>query len=94
MSTTPLELPNELQQRAANAAQELGVTPHAFMVDAIRRAVGAVELRSQFVAQALSAWTGMLESGLAYDVQDVRSYLRKRVIGQQVEPPVANSWRK
>ena len=42
MATTSLKLPDELKERAAKAAQELGISPHAFMVDAIRHAADAV----------------------------------------------------
>ena len=35
MATTSLKLPDDLKQRAAKAAHELGVSPHAFMVSAI-----------------------------------------------------------
>ena len=42
MSTTSLKLPDELKKRAAMvAAAELGISPHAFMVGAIRNAADA-----------------------------------------------------
>ncbi|MBV6325176.1 CopG family ribbon-helix-helix protein [Duganella violaceipulchra] len=54
MSTTTLKLPDELKQKAVAAAQDLGVTPHAFMVDAIRQATEAAEQRKQFVEETRS----------------------------------------
>jgi predicted transcriptional regulator len=94
MSTTSLKLPDELKQRAAAAAQELGVSTHSFMVDAIRQAADAVEQRSQFVAQALAARAEMLESGAGHDADDVRVYLRQRISDEQAKRPDAKSWRK
>lgn len=94
MSTTSLKLPDELKQRAAAAAEELGVSTHAFMVDAIRQAADAVEQRSQFVAQALAARAEMLESGVGHDADDVRAYLRQRIGDEQAKRPDAKSWRK
>jgi len=94
MSTTSLKLSDELKQRAAKAAQELGVSAHAFMVDAIRQAADSVERRSEFVAQALAAREEMLQSGLGHDADDVRAYLRKRISDKQIPKPVAKSWRK
>lgn len=94
MSTTSLKLPEELKQRAASAAQELGISPHAFMVDAIRQAADKVEQRSQFVAQAQAARVTMQQSGLGYDANDVRDYLRQRVADQQTVKPVTKPWRK
>ena len=63
MSTTSLKLSEELKQRAARAAEELGISPHAFMVDAIRNAADRVEQRSAFVAQARAARWQMLQGG-------------------------------
>ena len=94
MSTTSLKLSEELKQRAAAAAGELGISPHAFMVDAIRQAADAVEQRAQFVGEALEARTEMLDSGQGYDADDVRSHLRKRLTHATAAKPVAKSWRK
>lgn len=43
MSNVSLNLPDELKRQIANAARELGISPHAFMVEAISRATSAVE---------------------------------------------------
>ena len=94
MSTTSLKLSEELKQRAAAAAGELGISPHAFMVDAIRQAADAVEQRTQFVGQALAARAEMLDSGLGHEAGDVRAYLRERLVNAKVNKPVAKSWRK
>lgn len=94
MPTTSLKLPDELKQRAAKAAQELGISPHAFMVDAIRQAADAVEQRSEFVAQALAARAEMVQSGLGHDADDVRAYLRQRAGDNSTPRPGAKAWRK
>lgn len=94
MSTTSLKLPDELKQRAATAARQLGISTHAFMVDAIRQAADAVEQRSHFVAQAQAARAEMLQSGLGHDANDVRTYLRQRITGKQVDRPDAKPWRE
>ena len=39
VSTTSLKLPEEIKLQAANAAKDLGITPHAFMVEAIKQAI-------------------------------------------------------
>ncbi|MDB5961547.1 MAG: CopG family transcriptional regulator [Massilia sp.] len=94
MSTTSLKLSDELKQRAANAAQELGITPHAFMVDAIRRAADHAEQRAVFVAQAQAARAEMLQSGEGIDDRTAREYLRQRVDGKQTGKPGTTSWQK
>lgn len=94
MSTTSLKLPEELKQRASAAAGELGISTHAFMVEAIRQAAGAVEQRAQFVDKALAARAEMLDSGLGYEADDVHNYLRERLTNAKTEKPAAKPWRK
>ena len=94
MSTTSLKLSDELKQRAASAAQELGISTHAFMVDAIRQAADAVAQRTEFVAQALAARDEMLQSGLGHDADEIHDYLRKRLTDKQTPAPAAKPWRK
>lgn len=94
MSTTSLKLSEELKQRVVTAAGKLGISTHAFMVDAIRQAADEAEQRAQFVAEALAARADMQKSGLGYEAADVRSYLRERLTNPKSEKPVAKSWRK
>lgn len=93
MSTTSLKLPEELKQKAAAAARELGITPHAFMVEAIRQAAAASEQRAQFVADAAEARAQMLKTGLGHDPAEVRGYLRQRIAKQDTPRPPAKPWR-
>lgn len=93
MSTTSLKLPEEVKQLAAAAAQQHGVTPHAFMVEAIRAAAVAAERRAAFVAEAQAARAEALESGKGFDADDVHAWLRARAQGQSVGRPKARTWR-
>ena len=94
MSTTSLKLPDELKQRAVDAAQELGISPHAFMVDAIRQAAHAVEQRAAFVAQARDARAELLAQGQGYAADDVRTYLRSRLTDGAAARPAKTAWRE
>lgn len=94
MATTSLKLSEELRLRAIAAAQELGISPHAFMVEAIRQATDAAALRAQFVALAVEARADMQQSGLGHDADEVNVYLRKRLADKQALRPNAKSWRK
>ena len=102
MSTTSLKLPEELKQRAASLALDLGMTPHAFMVDAIRKAATAAEKHAEFVAQAKAARKKMLKTGLGFDAAEVHAHLRQPVTAAQasgkqasfaIAAPKAKSWR-
>jgi len=94
MSTTSLKLSEDLRQRAAAAAAELGISTHAFMVDAIRQAAEAVERRANFVDEALAARAEMLDSGMGHRADDVRAYLRDRLVNSSAKKPAAKLWRK
>lgn len=102
MTTTSLKLSDDLKQRAAAVAQDLGMTPHAFMVDAIRKASDAAEKHAAFVAQAKAARKKTLKTGLGFEAEEVHSYLRERVAAaatpatkktSELAAPKAKPWR-
>lgn len=94
MSTTSLKLPDSLKQRAAAAARAKGISPHAFMVDAIDRAATLAEQRERFLEDALAAREETLASGEGYGADDVHAYLAARVAGSKPARPKAKSWRR
>lgn len=96
MSTTSLKLPDDVKQLAAAAARRQGITPHAFMVDAIRAAAVAAEKRAAFVADALAARAETLESGKGHAAAEVHAYIAARARGKAattLAKPKAKSWR-
>lgn len=92
MSTTSLKLPDELKQRAAAAAEKQGVSPHAFMVQAIELAATSAERRASFVNEALAARDRVLQTGKAFDADQVHTYLKQRIAGGKAAKPKARSW--
>jgi predicted transcriptional regulator len=105
MTTTSLKLSDELKQRAAAVALNLGMTPHAFMVDAIRKTLEAAEKHAEFVEQAKAARKKMLKTGLGFEAGEVHGYLRERIkaaalpvssassTNAEVVAPKAKPWR-
>jgi predicted transcriptional regulator len=93
MATTSLKLPDELKQRAIAAAQKQGVSPHAFMVNAIDSAATAAEQRARFVAEAKAAREDMVKTGKGYDADQIHAYLQARIAGKKSPKPRARSWR-
>lgn len=79
MSTTSIKLPDDIKQKANAAALDLGITPHAFMVEAIRKATLAAEKQAAFIADAQAARTATLQSGLGFSATDVHEHLHKRI---------------
>jgi len=93
MSTTSLKLSDDLKQRAANAAHELGVSPHAFMVSAIEQAAHATELRLRFIAEANTAREEMIDTGQGLDADEVHAFLKAKLAGKKVAKLKTRSWR-
>jgi hypothetical protein len=88
-----LKLPEELKQRAIAAAQEQGISPHAFMIQAIEHATTAGERRAAFLAEAQAAREQTLASGNGYDADEVHAHLKARIAGKKSTKPKARSWR-
>jgi len=92
MTTTSLKLPDDLKQRTVSAAKQLGISPHAFMLNAIEKAALAAERRNQFVAEALAARDALLEAGQGYAADEVHAYLKERVAGKATPRPEIKPW--
>jgi predicted transcriptional regulator len=92
-STTSLKLPDDVKQLAATAAKRRGVTPHAFMVDAIRQVAASAEKRAEFLAAAEASRSETIESGKGYAAEEVHAYVRARAQGRPAAKPKAKPWR-
>lgn len=93
MTTTSLKLPDDLKQRAARAAERAGISPHAFMVQAIEQAATQAERRASFVAAAHAAREEALATGQAYAADEVHDWLKARAAGKTAHKPKARNWR-
>jgi predicted transcriptional regulator len=94
MATTSLKLPEDVKQLAVTAARRQGVSPHAFMVGAVRTAATNAAKRDQFVADAVAARKETFATGQGYAAEDVHAYLRARAGGESVSKPEAKAWRR
>jgi predicted transcriptional regulator len=94
MSTTSIKISAELKARASAAAEQRGISTHAFLIEAIEQAATAAEQRASFVEDALKARAQMLRSGRGYDFTEVFAYLNERIAGQESAKPKAKSWRR
>lgn len=92
MGTTSLKLPDELKSRAAAVAKARGVTPHAFMLQAVEQVTTAAELRARFVEDALTARREIAATGLSYDWAEVRDYYRAKLRGERARRPRLRKW--
>ena len=83
VSTTSLKLTDELKLQAANAAKDLGITTHAFMVEAIKQASINAELRRSFIEDANTARKEVLQEGKVHDADKVFKHLKARIAGKK-----------
>ena len=90
VSTTSLKLTEEIKLQAANAAKELGMTPHAFMVEAIKQASINAEIRRTLIQQASIAREGVMKNGKVYESDKVFEVMKTRITGKKSTLKVSN----
>ncbi|MBS1169143.1 MAG: hypothetical protein H6R01_61 [Burkholderiaceae bacterium] len=93
MAITSLKLSDDLKQRAARSAHELGVSPHAFMIAAIEQATVISEQRASFLVDAKLARNETIEAGKGFKANDVHAYLKDKVSGKKASKPKETLWR-
>ena len=91
--TTSLKLSEQLRRRVSSLAKSSGVSPHAFMVEAIERQAEAAEKQRSFHADALAADAEMEKSGTGHRLEDVEKWFLARLKGRKPRSPRTTSWR-
>jgi predicted transcriptional regulator len=82
-----LRVPEEVKRRIDALAKQQDVTPHGFMLEAIREKVEAEEARLAFHAEAERRLARMKKTGVGIPAQDVFEYLQGRAAGRKVTRP-------
>ena len=93
MTTTSLKLSDEIKQKVANCAHKQGLSPHAFMVQAIEQAVKATERQAKFLLDAKNAHADSLRTGQGYDAAEVHRYILARSKAATSSRPRVINWR-
>jgi predicted transcriptional regulator len=83
-NTTSIKLSEELKKHSASAAKELGMTTHAFMVEAIKRATEQQALRHAFIADAVQSRKSTIKTGKVIPLTDAFEALRARTPNKKV----------
>ena len=89
MSTTTVRIEDDLKVRIAAAAQRVGKTAHAFILDAIAQNVEQVELDEEFQRVADERWAKVLATGKTVPWDNAKAYLEARARGERARKPVA-----
>jgi predicted transcriptional regulator len=82
-----LRLPEDVKKRVAKLAKAQDVTPHGFMLDAIREKLEAEEARAAFHADARRRLARMKKSGTGIPAEEVFEYLTQRAEGKPAVRP-------
>lgn len=91
---TSLKLPAALKARIDGVAKASGLTPHAFMVEALERETERAERYESFVEEALQADREMNKTGRYYAADDVFRYAEARAAGKPAKRPRLRTWRR
>jgi predicted transcriptional regulator len=86
-STTTLKLPEELKARIAELAAAEGISPHAFMVDALAQQADRAERRREYLAAGDAALHEYQRTGIAYAMEDVEKYIVALAHGSKTTRP-------
>lgn len=87
MPVTTLKLPQELKSKIKPLAKRSDKTPHAWMIDALRREIELSEARESFIDDATQAADGIDSGEPVFSMEDVHAFVRARVAGIQARRP-------
>lgn len=89
MNTTTIRLEGDLKTRVAAAAQRGGVTPHAFILDAIEQTVEQAEPDEELHRIADERWAKLLDTGKTVGRDETKAYAEARARGERPRRPGA-----
>lgn len=87
MRTVSVKLPDTTRLRIEAIAAGKGTSAHAFMVEAIETRLQSEEKHGVFVQEALKSRDQMIDSGKAFDGDDVIAYLNAKARGERAARP-------
>ncbi len=89
---TSIKLPAELKAQIEETAKKTGLSAHAFMVKTLADATQRHRLKEQFQQDAIDSLEEVQASGLAYDWDEVKAYLKARAIDRSTPRPPLRPW--
>ena len=87
MSTTTIRIEEALKARIAAAAERVGKSSHAFILDAVSDTVERIELDDELHRIADERWTALLRTGESVSWTDAKAYIRARARGKKASRP-------
>ena len=90
---TSIKLPASVKAQIDESARKAGMTPHAFMVKTLADASARARLQEQYQSDGVTAFEEVQATGLAYDWEDVKTYLKARAKDRSTPRPPLRPWR-
>ncbi len=90
---TSIKLPASVKAQIDESARKAGVSAHAFMVKTLSEATQRTRLREQFDLDAQASFEEVQESGMAYEWEEVKTYLKARAKDRSTPRPPLRPWR-
>lgn len=87
MSTTTIRIEEALKARIAAAAERVGKSSHAFILDAVSDTVERIELDDELHRIADERWTALLRTGESVSWTDAKAYIQARARGKKASRP-------
>ena len=94
MPTTTIRIDDDLKERIAAAAERVGTSAHAFMVDAITLTVEQSEEDAALHRLADERWANIVQTGETVGWEDMKSWLRARARGEVLPAPAPRRFGK
>ena len=90
---TSIKLPASVKAQIDASARKAGVSAHAFMVKTLSDATQRSRLREQFHLDSVTSFEEVQATGLAYDWEEVKTYLKARAKDRSTPRPPLRPWR-
>lgn len=87
MPTTTIRLDDDLKERIAVLADQAGMTPHAFIIDAVAATVQEAEQEAAFRRLADERWSTLVATGRSVPLEAAQAYVQARVRGRSARRP-------
>ena len=86
-TSTTLKLPDDLRAKLAAHAEAEGKTPHAYMVEALKEKAERADRRRAYLEAGAKALQEYRQSGIAYAMEDVETYILGLAAGKAPKRP-------
>lgn len=87
MATTTIRLGEDMKARVTAAAERVGKSPHAFILEAITHRVEQAEVENEFLRLADERWHRVLATTETVPWNEAKEYLAKRAGGEKRRRP-------